>query len=86
MCGIVAVFAQHESVSKERLETQLHSALERIAHRGPDAQGIWISDSSHCGESSLSLLSPLLILLLSLHMSTAYGVFYSTRTLPPGDQ
>ena len=56
MCGIVAVFALHEPLSEDRLEPQLYSALAKIAHRGPDAQGIWISDSSQCGETHLLVL------------------------------
>jgi len=50
MCGIVAIFAPDEPLPPdEELQPQLEAAIEKIAHRGPDARGYWISDSSRCG-------------------------------------
>ena len=60
MCGIVALFAPEKPLSSDdvTLRSQLDSALGKIAHRGPDAQGVWISGASRCG-ASLHSLPPL---------------------------
>ena len=59
MCGICcAVRLPSESKSNSRqvngyngddLETGLKAGLERIAHRGPDAQGHWVSEDGRVG-------------------------------------
>ncbi|KAF7196906.1 Amidase chyE [Pseudocercospora fuligena] len=51
MCGIIAVIALEQRSSREirtaeyrqKVEQQLANGLKTIHHRGPDAQGIWIS-------------------------------------------
>jgi len=58
MCGIVALFAPNELLPKDGLKSRLDAALERIEHRGPDARGRWVSESSRCGPSfNMRLLS-----------------------------
>lgn len=44
---------------RETLERELKQSLERISHRGPDGQGIWISDDARVGKPPdiLTLLS-----------------------------
>jgi hypothetical protein len=42
---------------RDTLERELKQSLERIEHRGPDGQGIWISDDARVGESSVDSVS-----------------------------
>lgn len=44
--------ASHEASAAYRvtLERELKQSLERISHRGPDGQGIWISDDARVGK------------------------------------
>ncbi|KXT08075.1 hypothetical protein AC579_3805 [Pseudocercospora musae] len=54
MCGIIAVIALEQRSSREigtaeyrqKVEQQLANGLKTIHHRGPDAQGIWISSNN----------------------------------------
>ena len=57
MCGIIALFAPGVSLPADHnaLTSQLEAGLEKIAHRGPDAHGIWIDESSRCGEPILQI-------------------------------
>jgi asparagine synthase (glutamine-hydrolysing) len=41
MCGIVGIILS----GKENLTSQLQDALKRIAHRGPDDEGIWLDET-----------------------------------------
>lgn len=52
MCGItVAVALRGTSFAeKEDISGHLKESLARIAHRGPDAQGVWISEDGRLGE------------------------------------
>lgn len=38
--------------AKLELEKRLLASLEQIAHRGPDAQGVWIDPASSVGMAS----------------------------------
>lgn len=51
MCGIVSVCALlgHSLEHGAKLEGQLHAALDRIQHRGPDGRGIWVEPEGGCG-------------------------------------
>jgi asparagine synthase (glutamine-hydrolysing) len=54
MCGITGVFAKNATISRERVE-KMTSA---IAHRGPDAQGVFSSPNNqfHLGHRRLSII------------------------------
>src|ERR1700745_1808835 len=45
MCGIVAIFSQHGSVSAESLQR----ATRSLRHRGPDGQRYWIAADCRVG-------------------------------------
>ena len=45
MCGFAGVLSRKNDVTYE----QLHSMQEAIAHRGPDSNGIWLSDNHAIG-------------------------------------
>lgn len=45
MCGIAGIVSLNGSID----ESKLIQMSEAIAHRGPDAEGMFISDSRHCG-------------------------------------
>src|SRR5213596_2535915 len=45
MCGIVAIFSQHGSVSAESLQ----KATRSLRHRGPDGQRYWIAPDCRVG-------------------------------------
>lgn len=45
MCGIAGIVSLNGSLD----ESKLIQMSEAIAHRGPDADGLFISDSRHCG-------------------------------------
>ena len=45
MCGIAGIVSLNGSVD----EVQLKQMSAAIAHRGPDADGLFLSDSMHCG-------------------------------------
>jgi hypothetical protein len=55
MCGITVSIAlqrdRRPSTPEERadLESRLSKSLDLIAHRGPDAKGIWINDDGSVG-------------------------------------
>lgn len=48
--GSKAAKASLES-SLEAIRGQLDKSLDAIAHRGPDAKGIWVSDDGGVGET-----------------------------------
>ena len=52
MCGIVAIFGRNASKCVPTANTM----LERIAHRGPDDQGIFASDNVTLGQKRLSIM------------------------------
>lgn len=57
MCGISA-FLSHPGETRlpvmngeaKDLIAELEGSLDLIAHRGPDARGLWYSDNHHVGE------------------------------------
>jgi asparagine synthase (glutamine-hydrolysing) len=58
MCGISVSIAldrrQRQACTSEtraELEAKLSKSLDLIAHRGPDAKGIWINDDASIGTS-----------------------------------
>lgn len=60
MCGITATIALGQGsktnghvkkVDNSPLRKELEESLKAIAHRGPDASGVWISDDGAIGES-----------------------------------
>ncbi|KAJ0106887.1 hypothetical protein J7T55_014963 [Diaporthe amygdali] len=57
MCGISAVLALNgTSLDDGSRDTaaQLNESLDRIAHRGPDSRGIWVSDDNSVAINDLS--------------------------------
>jgi asparagine synthase (glutamine-hydrolysing) len=55
MCGILGILARHE-----RLLSQFEPLLETMAHRGPDAQGVWsqtgVTGAVRLGHRRLSII------------------------------
>ena len=45
MCGLVAWYPTHAAVDAELLR----SSINRLHHRGPDAQRVWVSDDRSIG-------------------------------------
>ena len=45
MCGIAGIYGRKEKVRREDLEVM----GERLAHRGPDGQGVWIDEADNIG-------------------------------------
>lgn len=63
MCGISVIVALEGHLRgkdvngangdiRPKISKELDQSLERIAHRGPESQGIWISEDNRVGESS----------------------------------
>jgi asparagine synthase (glutamine-hydrolysing) len=58
MCGITVSIAlgrdRRPSTPEERadLESRLSKSLDLIAHRGPDAKGIWVNDDGSVGKQA----------------------------------
>ena len=53
MCGIIAVFDSDTGKASHpgNLSAQIQDSLGYIAHRGPDATGVWVNDDATCGQS-----------------------------------
>jgi hypothetical protein len=51
MCGIIAVFESQttSSCKQDELSSQIQDSLGYIAHRGPDANAVWVNDDATCG-------------------------------------
>jgi hypothetical protein len=51
MCGITCAVALrgHGPLAKERRERTLEKSLDTIKHRGPDANGHWVSEECRVG-------------------------------------
>lgn len=61
MCGISAVLALNgTSLDDDSRDTsaQLNESLDRIAHRGPDSRGIWVSDDNSVGTYTVRVRNP----------------------------
>ncbi|MFN0139126.1 MAG: asparagine synthetase B family protein, partial [Pyrinomonadaceae bacterium] len=56
MCGITGWVNLEQSRSNNHTEAVLHSMCERIVHRGPDSEGIWMDDAVALGMRRLSII------------------------------
>lgn len=54
MCGIIAVFdaGVSKTYKSGELSAQIQDSLGYIAHRGPDANAVWVNEDATCGELS----------------------------------
>ena len=55
MCGI-AGWANLENKSSQKGEAILHSMCERMKHRGPDSEGLWLGERVALGMRRLSII------------------------------
>src|SRR5438045_2057933 len=55
MCGITG-WANLDKNSNDHSEDILHRMCERIIHRGPDSEGIWMDDTVALGMRRLSII------------------------------
>ncbi len=56
MCGITGWVNLEKSTSNNHTEGVLHSMCERILHRGPDSEGLWMDDRVALGMRRLSII------------------------------
>lgn len=57
MCGITGwVNLEQSKTSRDHTEAVLHSMCERIVHRGPNSEGIWMDDTVALGMRRLSII------------------------------
>jgi len=56
MCGIAGWINLRQSDSNDGAEPVLHSMCERIVHRGPNSEGLWIDDTVALGMRRLSII------------------------------
>src|SRR5580765_4665400 len=56
MCGITGWVNLKQSDSKDHAEAVLHSMCERIVHRGPNSEGVWMDDMVALGMRRLSII------------------------------
>jgi asparagine synthase (glutamine-hydrolysing) len=56
MCGITGWVNLQQSNSNNHSEAVLHSMCERIVHRGPDSEGLWLDDQVALGMRRLSII------------------------------
>ena len=56
MCGIAGWINLKQSDSNHAAEPVLHSMCERILHRGPNSEGLWIDDTVALGMRRLSII------------------------------
>ena len=56
MCGITGWVNLEKSDSNNHTEAVLHSMCERILHRGPDSEGLWMDESVALGMRRLSII------------------------------
>src|SRR3954449_2399566 len=56
MCGITGWIKLDKKDSSPNVAMDLHSMCERIVHRGPDSEGIWMDDSVALGMRRLSII------------------------------
>ena len=54
MCGICGFIGNKES--KEKKKAILHSMMDAMRHRGPDSDGIYVSDEAALGFCRLSII------------------------------
>ncbi|CAN5673220.1 asparagine synthase (glutamine-hydrolyzing) [soil metagenome] len=56
MCGIAGWANLENKPSQNHSETVLHSMCERMKHRGPDSEGLWLDESVALGMRRLSII------------------------------
>jgi asparagine synthase (glutamine-hydrolysing) len=56
MCGIAGWINLKQSDSNHDAEPVLHSMCERIVHRGPNSEGLWLDDTVALGMRRLSII------------------------------
>lgn len=56
MCGITGWVNLGQSNTKDHAENVLHSMCERIVHRGPDSEGLWMDETVALGMRRLSII------------------------------
>ncbi len=56
MCGIAGWANLENKLSQNHNEAVLHSMCERMKHRGPDSEGIWLGESVALGMRRLSII------------------------------
>ena len=56
MCGVAGWINLKQSDSNDGAGGVLHSMCERIVHRGPDSEGLWIDDTAALGMRRLSII------------------------------
>ncbi|MET0753625.1 MAG: asparagine synthase (glutamine-hydrolyzing) [Pyrinomonadaceae bacterium] len=56
MCGIAGWANLENKTSQNHSETVLHQMCERMKHRGPDSEGLWLDDSVALGMRRLSII------------------------------
>ena len=56
MCGIAGWINLDTSKPNQNAEPVLHSMCERIVHRGPDSEGLWIDETAALGMRRLSII------------------------------
>lgn len=56
MCGIAGWINLDRAEAKDHTEAVLHSMCERIVHRGPNSEGIWMDDTVALGMRRLSVI------------------------------
>src|SRR5215213_3229050 len=56
MCGIAGWTKLDKNDQSPNSEAVLHAMCERIVHRGPDSEGLWIDDQTALGMRRLSII------------------------------
>src|SRR6478672_2575217 len=56
MCGITGWISLDSSLTRDHNEAVLHSMCERIVHRGPDSEGVWMDENVALGMRRLSII------------------------------
>src|SRR4051794_7604603 len=56
MCGITGWINLDSSKTNNHSEAVLHSMCERIVHRGPDSEGVWMDSDVALGMRRLSII------------------------------
>jgi asparagine synthase (glutamine-hydrolysing) len=56
MCGIAGWINLQQSDSNPNAKAVLHSMCERIVHRGPDSEGLWMDETAALGMRRLSVI------------------------------
>ena len=56
MCGIAGWINLDNNKTNRNAEAVLHSMCERIVHRGPDSEGLWLDETAALGMRRLSII------------------------------